>query len=197
MSLNIAKCNVLSVSRLHNISSFAYTINNVALEHVTSYKYLGVYLSSDLTWDTHINYICARANRALGFIRRQLGKCSQEVKLKAYTTLVRPHLEYASCAWDPHTDSHINQIEMVQHRAARFILNQHSWQDSVTDIISSLKLDTLQSRRKKARLCLFFEIDKHLTPLITPEELTVKPEQHRTDNRRVYEHFTSHSDPLL
>jgi hypothetical protein len=75
-----------------------------------------------------------------------------------------------------------NQIEMVQHRAARFILNQHSWQDSITDMIQSLKLDTLQSRRKNARLCLFFKIDKHLTPLITPEELRAKPEQRRTDN---------------
>ena len=85
---------------------------------------------------------------------------------------------------------------MVQHRAVRFILNQYSWENSITEMIQSLQLDTLQSRRKNARLCLFFKIDKHLTPLITPDELRLKPDQRRTDNGRSYEHFTSHSNPL-
>ena len=38
-----------------------------------------------------------------------------------YLALVRPHLEYASSTWDPHLQKHIQQIEMVQRRAARFI----------------------------------------------------------------------------
>ena len=39
----------------------------------------------------------------------------------AYTTLVRPHLENASVAWDPYTEGNIEQIEAVQHRSARFV----------------------------------------------------------------------------
>ena len=145
---------------------------------------------------THINYVCSQANRALGFIRRQLGKCTVNVKLKAYLTLVRPHLEYASCSWDPHTDSHINQIEMVQHRAVRFVLNKYSHHESVTQMLNELELNSLELRRKNARLCLFFKIHKGLTPLVIPPQLNLKPVQRRTDNGCAYEHFASHSNPL-
>jgi hypothetical protein len=196
MSLNAQKCNIMSVTRLHHPSLFDYIMNDIALARVNVYKYLGIHITSDLSWDTHINYVCSQANRALGFVRRQLGKCAVDVKLKAYTTLVRPHLEYASCSWDPHTDSHADQIEMVQHRAARFILGRYSHHESVTQMLNELNLHTLKSRRKNARLCLFFKIDKGLTPLVTPPQLTPKAVQRRTDNGRAYEHISSHSNPL-
>ena len=108
------------------------------------------------SWDTHLNYICGKANRALGFIKRQLGKCTQEVKLKAYLTLVRPHLEYASCAWDPHCGTLIDQLEMIQRKAVRFILNKYARDESVTEMLAELKLCNLEARPKHARLCLFF-----------------------------------------
>src|SRR5271170_106081 len=197
MSLNISKCNLMSVCRLHSISNFDYVLSCNVLERVTKYKYLGIYITSDLTWDTHINFICSKANQALGFIKRQLGKCSQEVKLKAYVTLVRPHLEYASCTWDPHSDTLIDQIEMVQRCAARFILNKYMRLESVTDMLCELKLVELATRHKHARLSLFFKMDKGLTPMVTPTELQLKHVQGRTNNGRSYNHFICHSDPFF
>jgi hypothetical protein len=197
MSLNAKKCNVMSVCRLHVLTEFAYTVESAVLERVQSYKYLGIYLSSDLSWNNHVDYACSRANRALGFVRRQLGKCSTMVKLKAYTTLVRPHLEYASAAWDPNTDTHIAQIEMVQHRAARFILSRFAQLDSVTGMLRELELETLKSRRRKARLSLFYKIVHKITPLVPPNELNLKSVQRRTDNGKAYEHFACHTNPLF
>ena len=50
----------------------------------------------------------------LGLLRRVLSDCSTDVKLKAYTTLVRPQLEYACSGWNPYTKQNIHQIELVQ-----------------------------------------------------------------------------------
>jgi hypothetical protein len=47
--------------------------------------------------------------------------CPQDVKSQAYTTLVRPVLEYASTVWDPYTLQHIYALERVQRQAARFV----------------------------------------------------------------------------
>ena len=60
-----------------------------------------------------------------GALRRVLCDCNRDVKSRAYTTLVRPKLEYASSAWNPRTKRNTNQIEMVQHRAARFVLHDY------------------------------------------------------------------------
>ena len=77
-------------------AEFNYTLHNHILEVTKDSKYLRVTFSSDLSWTSHINNISAKANRTIGFLRRNIHSCSKEVKATAYTTLVRPSIEYAS-----------------------------------------------------------------------------------------------------
>jgi hypothetical protein len=67
---------------------------------------MGVTISDDLKWESHINNICGKANKTLGFLRRNL----KIVKAQACKSLVRPSLEYACSVWDPHLKSDINKI---------------------------------------------------------------------------------------
>ncbi|KAL8583755.1 hypothetical protein ACOMHN_000376 [Nucella lapillus] len=66
------------------------------LETVKAVKYLGVTIQGDLCWDDHINNIVSKANKTLGFLRRNLKISSRSVKEQAYKAFVRPILEYAS-----------------------------------------------------------------------------------------------------
>ena len=81
------------------------------LESVTYAKYLGVDISIDLTWNSHVDRKTGNANRTLGFIRRNIKTKMPRVCETAYNTLVRPQLEYASFVWDPNTDKLIRQID--------------------------------------------------------------------------------------
>ena len=54
------------------------------MEAVDHHKYLGVELSSDLNWDVHIAGMIGKANRSVGFKRRNLNKCPENVKEQAY-----------------------------------------------------------------------------------------------------------------
>ena len=45
------------------------------LETVTSAKYLGVHVSSKLTWNEHIDIIKMKASHTLNFIRRNFLSC--------------------------------------------------------------------------------------------------------------------------
>jgi hypothetical protein len=74
----------------------------------------------------HISKATSKANKTLGFIRRNLGKCPTDIRDRAYKALVRPHLEYASAVWDPYRIHQIHKIEMIQRRAARFVTNTYS-----------------------------------------------------------------------
>jgi hypothetical protein len=62
MSFHPEKCNVLTVSRKRNIIKRDYILRGHQQEQVTSAKYLGVTISSDLRWNVHIANICKRAN---------------------------------------------------------------------------------------------------------------------------------------
>ena len=58
--------------------------------------------------------------------------------------MVRPQLaEYASAIWDPYYNTDINQIEKVQRRAARWVLNNYTQTSSVTDMLAELSWPTL------------------------------------------------------
>ena len=94
--LNI-KCNMMQLTRKRIKKIHAsYTLEGTNLENVESIKYLGVTITSDLRWKTHVSNVCTKANRTLGFLRRNLYSCPQEVKEAAYKGLVRPVLDYGS-----------------------------------------------------------------------------------------------------
>ena len=103
-----------------------YHLHGQNLQSVDETKYLGVTISKDLNWDSHIANITSRANKTLGFIRRNLRIGSINIMETAYKALVHPSLEYASPVWDLHTATNIRTIEKVQCRAARWVVNRHA-----------------------------------------------------------------------
>jgi hypothetical protein len=128
------------------------------LESVQSATYLGVTLSADLKWNNHIQQMTSKANKSLSFIRRNLQINSKSVKDRAYQSLVRPKLEYSCSVWDPYITENIYKIEQVQRRAARYACHRHHNTSSVTEMIHSLDWPTLQERRLKTRLHIFYKI---------------------------------------
>ena len=134
---------------------------------------------------SYLQDITSKANKTLGFIRRNLGKCPTDIKDRAYKSLVRPHLEYASAVWDPYRQHHIKQIEMVQRRAARFVSNNYNREPgTVTNIMQSLGWPTLETRRKGARLILFYKILNGEASVTIPDYVRrsdVQTRQHHKD----------------
>ena len=62
------------------------------------------------------------------------------------------------------------ELEMIQHRAARFVLNQpwrRNVRDSISSLLSSLKWPTLQLRRESIRLILLHTIINNILQIPT------------------------------
>ena len=173
MEFNPSKCQVVHVtgSKLKKPIKTDYLLHGQVLEAVTCARYLGVDISSDLSWNFHVDRITGNANRTLGFIRRNIKTKMSRVRETAYNTLVRPQLEYASAVWDPHTDRRINQIEQIQKRAARWTVRNFDRQASVTRIIQELGWRTLAQRRADARLCLFYKVIHCLVAVPLPDHV--------------------------
>ena len=66
----------------------SYNVNNTTLETCDSFRLLGVTVSSDLSWNCHVNNITKKCNKLLGFIRVVAGVKNPYVLLKLYQTLI-------------------------------------------------------------------------------------------------------------
>jgi hypothetical protein len=110
MAFHPDKCNVLTISRNTTPKKFKYCLHDHVLESVDKVNNMGVTISDDLKWESHINNICGKANKTLGFLRRNLNIGSTSVKAQACKSLVRPSLEYACSVRDSHLKSDINKI---------------------------------------------------------------------------------------
>ena len=155
MTLNPTKCVALSCTRSLSPSLATYSINNILLQSVEQHKYLGVLLHNSMSWSKHIQEVINKATKILNFVKRTLYQCESSVKASAYITLVRPILEYASIVWDPHQQYLIDNIEMIQRRAVRWVKQDYRLISDVSDMMNDLQWPTLYERRKYCRLITF------------------------------------------
>ena len=172
MEFHPDKCQMITITRNKHIVRNKDTLRGHTLETVDQAKYLGVNLSSKLNWNTHINNITSKANKSLGFLRRNLKISSQSIKTQAYFSLVRPLVEYSNTVWDPYTQMNINKIEMVQRRAARYVTNSYNHTASVTDMLQRLCWRSLKDRRVDARLCMLYKIHHGIVAIPSASYLT-------------------------
>ena len=155
MRFQPVKCNMMQLTnkRSSKIHAIYYTLEGTVLENVESIKYLGVTIINDFKWNTHISNVCTKANRTIGFLRRNLYSCPADVKEAAYKGLVRSVLECGSSVLDPHTHCLQEELEKVQNRAATFVTGSYVFETgSTTSILGQLKWESLKKRKKDSRL---------------------------------------------
>ena len=165
MFFNPRKCEFLRITNKKNFISFTYHINDCSIQEVTHAKYLGVVLDQHLSWNDHIKKTASKAIKVIGFLQRNLYQCPPLVKSNIYKAMVRPIMEYSSTIWDPHTSVNINRVESVQRYAARMCFRNYSRYSSVTSMLAELNLPTLEERRIRAKLQLFYKIIYHLVSI--------------------------------
>ena len=122
MALNPNKCKLMTVTRSRNPAKPLYNIGDYTLENVDNYKYLGVIISRDLSWKTHISNVTSKATRLNGFIGRVVKTRDPKILISLYRSISRPILEYASPVWCPVLTTQQEMLEKVQRRFTRFCL---------------------------------------------------------------------------
>lgn len=170
MEFNPSKCEVITLTKKTKPTLCSYILHNTVLTKVNSAKYLGLNISSKLSWNNHVDCITKRATQSLNFIRRNFPTCPSHIREQCYSSLVRPQLEYASPVWDNTIQRNINKIESVQRRAARYVCHDYRWSSSVTSMLQRLNWDSLQQRRARSRVWMLYRIRNGLVA-IPPDSL--------------------------
>ena len=180
MKFATTKCFVMSVPLKNSPSQFSYSLCNAQLDGACHQKYLGVYITCALSWQLQCDEAKKKAMRVLKILQRNLSSRDRSVKTRAYLSLVRPTVEYATVAWSPHTNKWIDCIESVQRRAARFVNSDYNRYGSVSSMLTDLNWPSLQSRRRICDLGMFYKIHRGHVNISLPYDLTSVPAYGRT-----------------
>ena len=127
LPLNIRKCNALRFASKLNQDSFQYLLDDTKIQLSKVQRDLGILVKDDLSWSDHYNHICSKAYRSLNLIRRSVTSSTpMKTKKQLYISLVRCHLCYCSQIWRPCLIKDIVNLERVQRKATKFILNDYT-----------------------------------------------------------------------
>jgi hypothetical protein len=103
---------------------------------------LGVYISFNLSWNTHVEFIRAKSAKLLGFVNRNLKGCSPNVLSQVYLALIRPIIMHGTPSWHPTTISNVVKLQRIQNRASRCIFGKkfsHELDKKILSVDSILK----------------------------------------------------------
>src|SRR3989442_8137468 len=162
MKLNTTKCKVLSISRnTSSVTKYDYGFHypnqgEILLDHVDSFKDLGVLFDSDLTFEDHIYAKINVASKMLGIIRRNFIDLDKTCFLLLYKCMVRSHLEYAGAVWNPYRKSLIKDIESIPKKATKLIRTCKGM--SYNERLFWLQLPTLKFRRFRGDMLEVYKI---------------------------------------
>ena len=93
------------------------------------------------------------------------------------------------------TNGNIQKLEMVQRRAARYVMNRQRNTSSVSDMLQRLNWRSLECRRKETRLCMMFKIDRRLYAI--SKEPRLQPARRKTtrlQHHRAFQIITCRTD---
>ena len=140
------KCEILCVTHARDFTSYPYKLSGCTLQSVSEMVDLGVSLSSNLSWNTQTQNVVNKANKIVGFLKRNVSLGNKEVFSCLYKALVIPILEYAVALWSPYLQTNIDALERVQCRASKYALPILSRDSPYEERLTMPGWSSLQSR---------------------------------------------------
>jgi len=163
LKLSPTKCSVLHVAPARTSSTsnnFPYHIDNVALPVVNFVTDLGVTYDNKLRFRPHIDRIVSKAALRAKLILKCFQSRDSGLLSRAFSTFVRPILEYGCIIWNPLHKCDICKIESVQRQFTKRL--KGFYRLSYTCRLYRLGLDSLYCRRIKTDLIMCYKILNNL-----------------------------------
>ena len=191
-TFNPSNCKALRISGNKSPTpTFPYKLDVHLLEYVFNIKGLGVTVSCQLQWTSHIEEMTAKASSALGLVKR-IWRDVHDVRTRRllYCSSVRPQLKYCSSLCSPYTVKHRALVENVQRRATKFILSYPPSLVSYTDRLTNLNLLPLEHRRSMKDIILFYKFKSGIMPIECGKFFISKTVTHKTRNSNLNNFIT-------
>ena len=153
---------------------FQYTTSTgTYLTPVDQLRDLGITVSSDLSWTSHIRSSCDKARKMAVWVFSVFHTRNTGVMLTLYKSLVRNHLEYCSILWNP---SKIFDIQELESGQRIFTSKDHGLQHvHYWERLKTLSPMSLQRRKERYMIMHMWKILHGLTSNDLQLQFTVNP----------------------
>ena len=169
----ISNANSLTHLRLLPFSQFCYTLGSIILNYEESELDLGVIINDKFTWSDQQNKILSKASQMLGLTKRTCHfLVNSRRKRTLYLSMVRSHFEHCSIIWRPLTATQLNNFEVIQKNAIKWILNEEflSYSNYETYLKKCMDVNILPISKHfdLGDLCFFHKIVHDYVPIKLP-----------------------------
>lgn len=146
--LNPGKCSVLHLGKQE--LKRVYHLDGMPLSPTTSQVDLGVTITDNLKWGTHIAGVVKKVNSLLYRIRKAFVEIDPGLMKTIITTYVLPVIEFGSTTWAPYLRQDTVALERTLRRASKIPRSLRAL--SYEDRLRHLQLNSLEDRRRFADL---------------------------------------------
>lgn len=164
LTLNPIKCQMITYTLKTKPIVFNYELDSI-INRVNSVHDLGVSISSNFNFSSHVSNMVRSAFKIFGLLKRRSVNFHQpETILTLYKTLVRNRLEYASVLWNSDCKTAEQKIERVQKKFVKFFCYKFKIQYTSTDYYNqclALNLPTLSQRRIQLDMMFLHKLVNH------------------------------------
>ncbi len=137
--------------------------DGTAITLVENHKHLGLTLSNNGKWHTHINNLMSSASRLLGIMKKLKFQLSRKSLNQIYISYVRPLIEYASVVWDNCSQYEKNMIDQIQNEAARIVTGL-TRSVHLENLRQEVGWQSLSTRREVQKLSIMYKAKNNLAP---------------------------------
>ena len=121
LSLNVSKTLYLVFSNKNNIQ-LKLSIGSSLLAKQMDTKFLGVYLSANLSWNKHIDMVVNKISKNVGIIAKVRHLLPVSHTCTLYKALVEPYLSYCNLIWARYSSTvRLDRILKIQKKYVRII----------------------------------------------------------------------------
>ncbi len=166
MALSVPKSSSMIVTTKQKLSrnreniSINVEIDSASIPCVSSTKILGVYCDNVLSWEEHIRHIHNKIVRNLYLLQQIKAYLPTDARKMFVNNYVMPHFDYCCIIWGNCSQTLLYDLEKLQKRAARLILDEALDRENTTRssiLFSKLNWMSLQDRIKFHRAVQVFK----------------------------------------
>ena len=173
-----------------NITSYIpdLTINNIVIERVTKFNFLGLTLDEHMSWKSHTHKICNKMSRCIGVMNRLKRFLPLNILKLMYNSLILPHVQYSILCWGFNP----GKTFTLQKRAIRTI-TASKYNAHTSPLFKKLQLLKFKDIFEISILKFYHKLKNSKLPAYFNNILDAPPVEHTHDTRHKAASYPNYS----